>query len=102
MALLCKRVEQAYVVYILMGVVNTTCMVGSMAITLDMTSGKRKELYMGSLYFLTAPFSFVAPLICGKMIDVLGYAIPFFLTSVIGLLNLIYLWRFVVDPRVKR
>jgi len=102
MALLCKRVEQAYVVYILMGVVNTTGMVGSMAITLDMTSGKRKELYMGSLYFLTAPFSFVAPLICGKMIDVLGYAIPFFLTSVIGLLNLIYLWRFVVDPRVKR
>ncbi|HBT38794.1 MAG: MFS transporter [Pseudothermotoga sp.] len=102
LALVSERVEQAYVVYALMGVVNTTNNVGSMAITLDMTSNKRKELYMGSLYFMTSPFSFVAPLICGKLIDNFGYAVPFFLTGVIGMFNLLYLWKCVEDPRARR
>ncbi|MGJ8455697.1 MFS transporter [Pseudothermotoga sp. U03pept] len=101
-ALLSKSVVQAYVVYAFMGIVNTTGNVGSMAITLDLTSGKRKELYMGSLYFLTAPFSFVAPLICGKMIDAFGYGTPFFITSAVGIFNLFYLLKFIVDPRVKK
>jgi len=101
LAVFSTRVEQAYVVYALMGVVNTTGNVGSMAITLDMTSSKRKELYMGSLYFLIAPFSFVAPLICGKMIDLLGHTLAFLLTGVIGVFNLIYLAKFVEDPRPR-
>ncbi|MCS7175974.1 MFS transporter [Pseudothermotoga sp.] len=98
-ALLCKHVGQAYIVFALIGIVNTTNNVGSMTITLDFTSGKRKELYMGSLYFSIAPFSFVAPLICGKLADAFGYAPPMLLTSLIGLFNLFYVAKFITDPR---
>ncbi|MEJ5228695.1 MAG: MFS transporter [Pseudothermotoga sp.] len=101
-AVLCKHVSQAYLAYALMGIVNTTNNVGSMAITLDFTSGKRKELYMGSLYFSTAPFSFVAPLICGKLIDLFGYATAMFITGLIGAYNLFYLLKFIEDPRVRK
>lgn len=101
MAILCKHVSQAYVAYALMRIVNTAGNVGGMAITLDLTSKKRKELYMGSLYFSTAPFSFVAPLVCGKLIDLLGYTPALFVTCVVGVMNFFYLLKFVDDPRVK-
>jgi len=97
----CTRLSQAYVVYGLMGIVNTTGNVGGMAITLDLTSGKRKELYMGSLYFLTAPFSFLAPLICGKLADSFGYTLPMALTGAIGVFNFFFLLKFISDPRRK-
>lgn len=98
----CKNIVQAYIVFALMGIVNTTNSVGSMTITLDLFSEKRKELYMGFLYFSIAPFSFVAPLICGKMIDSFGYELPMFITSSIGLFSLFYVVKFITDPRAGR
>jgi MFS family permease len=92
----------AYFVFALMGLVNTTNNVGNMAITLDFVSGKRKELYMGSLYFSIAPFSFIAPLIGGKIADAFGYGFLMVATGLIGTLACFYVVKFIVDPRVKR
>ncbi|MCD6552342.1 MFS transporter [Thermotoga sp.] len=91
----------AYLVFALVGLVNTTNNVGNMAITLDFVSGKRKELYMGSLYFSIAPFSFIAPLIGGKMADAFGYGSLMVVTGLIGSFACFYVVKFIVDPRVQ-
>ncbi|HCZ07473.1 MAG: hypothetical protein PWP37_959 [Thermotogota bacterium] len=96
------NVFQTYLVFVFMGFVNTTNNVGSMAITLDFVTRKRKELYMGSLYFVTAPFSFIAPLVGGKIADLTGYASLMVLTGIIGLAGSLYLVKFVKDPRVRK
>lgn len=101
LAFLSTSPVHAYPVFALMGLVNTTNNVGNMAITLDFVSGKRKELYMGSLYFSIAPFSFVAPLIGGKIADLSGYGVLMVLTGLIGVFGIFYVVKFIVDPRVS-
>ncbi|PLV59459.1 MFS transporter [Thermotoga sp. KOL6] len=95
----CNSILEAYVAFALLGLVNTTNNVGSMAITLDFVSGKRKELYMGSLYFSIAPFSFVAPLVGGKIADIFGYDVLMILTAIIGAFGCFYVLKFISDPR---
>lgn len=57
---------------------------------------------MGSLYFSIAPFSFIAPLIGGKIADAFGYGFLMVATGLIGTLACFYVVKFIVDPRVKR
>jgi len=94
-----NKVFYIYIVFILVGLVNSTGMVGDFAITLDLVSNKRKELYMGVLNLLISPFSFLAPLLGGKIADLLGYKALFYFSAVIGIFSLMFLIRFVKDPR---
>jgi len=96
-----KNVFYIYLIFILVGIVNSTSMVGDLAFTLDLVSKKRKELYMGVLNLLISPFSFVAPLLGGKLADLFNYETLFYFSLAIGTISLVFLIRFVQDPRKK-
>lgn len=88
-----------YIVFILIGMINSSFMVGDLAITLDLAPKNRKELYVGVLNLLIAPFSFLSPLIAGKISDLFGYETLFFISLLIGSFNLLFLIKKVKDPR---
>lgn len=96
---LCGSLPMALSVYALLGFVNTTNMVGSPALTLDLVPRNKKEMYMGVLYFSIAPFSFAAPLFGGKIADWWGYESLFLGTALIGVFSTLFLLYFVEDPR---
>lgn len=96
---LCRSLPMALSVYALLGFVNTTNMVGSPALTLDLVPRNKKEMYMGVLYFSIAPFSFAAPLLGGKIADWWGYESLFLGTALIGVFSTLFLLYFVEDPR---
>ncbi len=74
-------------------------MVGDLAITLDLAPRDKKELYIGVLNLLIAPFSFLSPLIAGKISDLFGYETLFLISLLIGSFNLIFLIKKVKDPK---
>ncbi|PNV80158.1 MAG: MFS transporter [Dictyoglomus turgidum] len=88
-----------YIVFALIGLINSSFMVGDLAITLDLSPREKKELYIGVLNLLIAPFSFISPLIAGKISDFLGYESLFFISLLIGIFNLFFLVKMVKDPR---
>jgi len=94
-----SSVIYVYIVFVLVGFINSAYMVGDLAFTLDLVSRKRKELYMGVLNLLISPFSFVSPLIGGKIADVFGYKALFVFAFIIGISSLIFLLKHVQDPR---
>jgi len=88
-----------YIVFILIGFLNSAGMVGDSAFTLDISPDKRKELYLGVLNLLISPFSFLSPLIGGKIADWFGYEILFLYSLIFSLISLIFFVKYVKDPR---
>jgi MFS family permease len=99
--LISRNIFYAYLSFVLIGLVNSARMVGDFAFTLDIVPKNRKELYMGVLNLLISPFSFLAPLFGGKLADIFGYETLFYFSLIIGLASLIFLIKFVQDPRRK-
>ncbi|PMQ01396.1 MAG: MFS transporter [Dictyoglomus sp. NZ13-RE01] len=97
--LLSKNPSNIYIVYILIGIINSVGMVGDSAITLDLSPRERKELYIGVLNVAISPFSFLSPLLAGKIADSMGYENLFLISLVITLISLYILVRKVKDPR---
>ncbi|MEN2984503.1 MAG: MFS transporter [Dictyoglomaceae bacterium] len=88
-----------YIVFILIGLIYSSFMVGDLAITLDLAPKNKKELYIGVLNLLIAPFSFLSPLIAGKISDLFGYEILFLISLLVGIFNLFFLIKKIKDPR---
>ncbi|RKX52059.1 MAG: MFS transporter, partial [Thermotoga sp.] len=81
------------------GFINSAYMVGDLAFTLDLVSRKRKELYIGVLNLLISPFSFISPLIGGKIADAFGYKALFIFAFGVSVYSLAFLLKHVQDPR---
>ena len=96
-----KSVAFVYIAFSLVGLVEATYMVGVLTLTIDIVATRRKELYIGSLYLITAPFSFFSPILGGKLADLLGYKALFYIAAFVALGALAYTLKFVEDPRTK-
>lgn len=88
-----------YIVFMLIGLIYSSFMVGDLAITLDLAPKNKKELYIGVLNLLIAPFSFLSPLIAGKISDLFGYETLFSISLLVGIFNLFFLIKKIKDPR---
>ncbi len=94
-----SNIVLTYFVFAFLGIVNSSGNVSSLALTIDLVSGKRKELYVGVQNFVLSPISFVAPLICGFLADWLGYHALFVFSTVMTTVSTVFLAIFVSDPR---
>ncbi|HOJ93512.1 MAG TPA: MFS transporter [Dictyoglomaceae bacterium] len=90
-----------YLVYILLGMANSSASVGDQTLSLDLVPKDKKELFLGSLNLIVSPFAFISPLIAGKIVDFWGFEMLFSISLILSLITLCFLLRTVSDPRRK-
>jgi MFS family permease len=74
-----------YLVFILVGIANTTFWTVSMALTLDFGTEVERPTYVGMANTLIAPASVLAPLLGGWLADTAGFSYTFITAAIAGL-----------------
>lgn len=97
--LFAKSTFEIYLSFILTGFINSALYVGDLAIVLDLSPPQRKELYIGALSLVLSPFSFIAPILAGKIADLKGYYFLFTVCLVVSIVNTIFFIYAVKDPK---
>jgi len=94
-----KNTISFYIVYLFIGIINSAFYVGDLAFILDLSPNQRRELYLGSINLIFAPFSFIAPILAGKIADIKGYYFLFYCLLLLGIINILYFVYKVEDPK---
>ncbi len=97
--LFAKNISYIYIAFILVGFINSAFWVGDSAMVLEISPSQHKELYIGALSLILSPFSFVAPIIAGKIADVKGFQFLFITCLLISIINIVFFIYGVKDPR---
>lgn len=97
--LLAKNVFNIYLAFILLGFINSAFWVGDSAMVLEISPSQHKELYIGALSLILSPFSFIAPILAGKVADIKGFKFLFITCLLISIINLVFFIYGVKDPR---
>lgn len=87
-----------YLVFILVGIANTTFWTVSMALTLTFGSEQERPTYVGMANTLIAPASVLAPLLGGWLADFAGYEYTFLTSAAAGIGVAFFLLMFVREP----
>jgi MFS family permease len=69
-----------------------------LAITSEFGSEKERPTYIGLVNTLTAPFTFIAPVIGGLLADGAGYPATFLASAIFGLVTVLVLHFLVTEP----
>jgi MFS family permease len=87
-----------YLVFILVGIANTTFWTVSMALTLDFGTEEERPTYVGMANTLIAPASVAAPLLGGWLADTAGFNYTFITAAAAGVGTALLLFFFVREP----
>lgn len=93
--------EWFYVIFILEGLANVAIWTVSMAITVEFGSEAERPTYIGLSNTLVSPFSILAPLIGGWLVDVVSYQATFMVAVIFALVTAFVLAVLVKDPRTS-
>lgn len=88
-ALLAPDVTWFYLVFALIGIVNTTQWSTIMTITVQFSSVAERPFYIGMANTLIAPVTIFAPIIGGWLVDAASFELTFTLFALAGLLSLL-------------
>ena len=88
-----------YLIFILAGLANVAIWTIGMAITVEFGTEVERPTYIGLSNTLVAPFSIVAPLVGGWMVDAISYQSMFISAAVLGVMTAIVLTFLVRNPR---
>lgn len=88
-----------YLIFVLEGLANVAIWTIGMAITVEFGSEVERPTYIGLSNTLVAPFSIIAPLLGGWMVDNISYQSMFILAAVLGLVTALALIFLVKNPR---
>ncbi len=88
-----------YLIFILAGLANVAIWTIGMAITVEFGTEAERPTYIGLSNTLVAPFSIIAPLLGGWMVDAINYQSMFMLAAVLGLVTAGVLTFLVKNPR---
>ena len=88
-ALLAPDVSWFYLVFALIGVVNTTQWSTIMTITVQFSSVAERPFYIGMANTLIAPVTIFAPIFGGWLVDAASFELAFTLFALAGLLSLL-------------
>lgn len=90
-----------YLIFILAGLANVAIWTIGMAITVEFGTEVERPTYIGLSNTLVAPFSIVAPLLGGWMVDAISYQSMFILAAVLGFITAVVLTFLVKNPRAS-
>ena len=88
-----------YLIFILEGLANVAIWTIGMAITVEFGSEAERPTYIGLSNTLVAPFSILAPLLGGWMVDAISYQSMFIVAAVLGIATALTLTFLVKNPR---
>ena len=88
-----------YLIFILEGLANVAIWTIGMAITVEFGTEVERPTYIGLSNTLVAPFSIIAPLLGGWIVDTIGYQFMFILAAIFGLITTVTLTFLVKNPR---
>jgi MFS family permease len=91
-----------YPAFILAGLANVAYWTIGMAITTEFGSEETRPTYIGLSNTLVAPFTILAPLLGGWIVETAGFSTTFFISTVGGLILAGLLIWLVRDPRPRR
>jgi len=91
-----------YPAFILSGLANVAYWTIGMAITTEFGSEETRPTYIGLSNTLVAPFTILAPLLGGWIVETAGFSTTFFISTVGGLILAGLLIWLVRDPRQRR
>lgn len=94
-----KNILEIYLSFILTGFISSAFNVGDPAMILDLSPSYHKELYIGALSLAISPFSFIAPILAGKLADLKGYYFLFTTCLIVSIINLLFFIYAVKDPK---
>ncbi|MGC1375381.1 MAG: MFS transporter [Anaerolineales bacterium] len=88
-----------YLIFILEGLANVAIWTISMAITVQFGSEVERPTYIGLSNTLVAPFSIIAPILGGWLVDAVSYQAMFMLAAALGFVTAVVLTFLVKNPR---
>jgi len=88
-----------YLIFILEGLANVAIWTIGMAITVQFGSEVERPTYIGLSNTLVAPFTIIAPILGGWLVDAVSYQAMFMLAAAIGLVTAVVLTFLVKNPR---
>lgn len=91
-----------YLIFILEGLANVAIWTVSMAFTVEFGSEAERPTYIGLSNTLVSPFSILAPLVGGWLVDTVSYQATFIIAVVLAILTTLVLGVLVQDPRSAR
>jgi MFS family permease len=91
-----------YPVFILAGLANVAYWTIGMAITVEFGTEVNRPVYIGLSNTLVAPFSIIAPLIGGWIVEAAGFQTTFMISTFGGLVIAAMLYWLVRDPRPRK
>lgn len=89
-----------YLIFVLEGLANVAIWTIGMAITVEFGTEVERPAYIGLSNTLVAPFSIIAPILGGWLVDTVGYQMMFMLAAGIGLITAAALTFLVKNPRI--
>ncbi len=90
-----------YLIFVLEGLANVAIWTISMAITVEFGTEPERPTYIGLSNTLVAPFSILAPLLGGWMVDNINYQTMFIVAAILGVITAIVLAFLVKNPRAS-
>jgi len=90
-----------YLIFILEGLANVAIWTIGMAITVEFGAEVERPTYIGLSNTLVAPFSIIAPILGGWLVDTVSYQAMFMLAAVTGLITAAVLTFLVKNPRAS-
>lgn len=90
--------EWFYLIFILEGLANVAIWTVSMAITVEFGTEAERPTYIGLSNTLVSPFSILAPLIGGWLVDAVSYQLMFIVATILAILTAGVLGALVKDP----
>lgn len=96
-----QSVAWLYPVIILSGLANVAYWTIGMAITVEFGTEETRPTYIGLSNTLVAPFTIIAPLIGGWIVDAVSFQATFMVSAVGGLVIVVLLFWLVRDPRPR-
>ncbi|MBL8117612.1 MAG: MFS transporter, partial [Anaerolineae bacterium] len=91
-----------YVVYILAGLGSAILVTNIVTMTMEFGQPAERPFYIGLANTVTAFATLAAPLVAGWLVQTIGYPVMFGGAGAAGVVALVILLGFVVDPRRRR
>jgi MFS family permease len=97
--LLLHAVPSLYIAFFLMGLAQSTWIIGDLNIAMEFDNGPQRPTYIGLARTLTSPVLLLAPILAGWLVELFDYPFMFVFALSFSLLGLVLLILGVKDPR---
>jgi len=102
LTLLPPRMSLIVLIFILLGIANTTYGVSRLPIVMEFAPEGLRSVYAGIVNTLLAPIVFLTPIIGGYLVDAFGYSVVFKATLLLNGIAIVSFLALVQDPRTLR